>query len=155
MKRKISVIMAMSLVGVFAIIATLGLMSLNQPAPVYAQVGGGTGVGATDGPMVKLSFNAPSGGLEITDTVIIRLPNFVIRESSSADDASNYTFTGFGTTDPTVTSGGTSVEDDVTISLAVPTAVAAGTATSITIDEDASIVAPGAEGMYTLSLIHI
>ena len=36
MKRKISIAMAMSLVGVFAVIATLGLMSLNTAEPVAA-----------------------------------------------------------------------------------------------------------------------
>ena len=37
MKRKISITMGLSLVAVFAIIATLGLMSLNQANPVEAQ----------------------------------------------------------------------------------------------------------------------
>ena len=36
MKRNISITMGMALVGVIAIIATLGLFSLNQAAPVEA-----------------------------------------------------------------------------------------------------------------------
>ena len=150
MKRKISIIMAMSLVGVFAVIATLGLMSLNQPTPVYAQVPGGSTVGATGGPMVKLSFNAPTGGLATTDTVIIRLPGFGY--GSDAGNVDNYTLTGFGTTDPNVTTAGSTGGDDVTLTFTVPTAVSAGTAMSITIEDGAGVTAPTAEGMYTITV---
>ena len=87
--------MGLSLVAVFAIIATLGLMSLNQPAPVYAAVPGGSPVGGTGGPEVDLSFNAPSGGLVVDDKIIIRMAYFDF--GGGADHAANYTFTGLGT----------------------------------------------------------
>ena len=152
MKRKFSISTAMALVAVFAIIATLGLLSPNQATPVYAAVPGGSTVGTMEGPEVMLRFSAPTGGLVDEDSIIIRMPNFNVT-AGSADDADSYEFSGItGVADTDITAEGTGDAATVTIAITDASTVTAGNSVSITILSAAGITAPDAEKYYTITV---
>ena len=118
MKRKISIAMAMSLVGVFAVIATLGLLSLNQATPVEAnmhEVGVGTTFTHT------FEFNAPEE-LATRDGIILVLRDFTV---PAEPEVKLYV-------------SGAEREDDITV-----TGDDGGTIT-ITLDENAADIRDGA-----------
>ena len=83
MKRKISISMGLSLVAVFAIIATLGLLSLDQAGTAHAQTAGTI---AVDSVMLEPNGN----GLPTNATVMFRsgddLDAYDVNEDGATDD---------------------------------------------------------------------
>ena len=109
MKRRISIGMGLSLVAVFAIIATLGLLSLNQANTVQAD---GHQVDAGEAVEIAFEFAAPEdlqgAPRNLGDSIILNLAGFTVPGSSDAEvkvyvngaelDAAGYSDTGHANT---------------------------------------------------------
>ena len=156
--------MGLSLVAVFAIIATLGLMSLNQAAPVLADehtVAGGSTIGTDEGPTVKLEFSSPASGITADSTpadqdkIIIRLPKFDLSEAQ--DTSTNYGIVVDGDAYDTNDYSVAVSNDDKTVTITLTSEdadddIAPGMSVAITIMSGATIDVPDEEGTYPVTL---
>ena len=157
MKRRISIGMGLSLVAVFAIIATLGLLSLNSVQADGHQVDAGEAI------TTVFEFTAPEdleGGSGGGDKIILNLKGFSV---PSGADVKLYV-NGSEMTDGFTSSGSGDVENDqITVLLTqvgAPTAmdveIDSGSAIKIMIVEDETasnnVLAPVLEGMYPVSV---
>jgi hypothetical protein len=166
MKRKISITMGLSLVAVFAIIATLGLMSLNTDNTVEAAdpVAGVTPVGLT------FSFSAPTGGLDNDDIMYLRLPKYgleALNVSPNTGTAPNITVgtvqvmaAGSQISGYSAARGTDPNDDSIAVEFTAEPAISAGTSIEIRIikgtsadtPQGANVLSPPMEGTYTATV---
>ena len=142
MKRRISIGMGLSLVAVFAIIATLGLLSLNQATPAEAAEPVSHAFEGT------VTFNAPED-LDQDDQILVVLRGFTV-----TNPAVTMTVNGEDYTPATVTKSGNSAVSDPHINIAVGTSAGDEIANGATvaIEITGGVQTPSTEGMYPISV---
>jgi hypothetical protein len=147
MKRNISITMGMALVGVIAIIATLGLFSLNQATLVEAQAA--TQIAGHDPVTPEFEFDAPDA-LEVDDDIIINLEGF--GGVGSVNEAVKIKLTAAGTVIEPTDLGVAGTADKITITLPSGADIEEGEAVEISLLAAASLTAPLKEGKHVASV---
>ena len=152
MKRRISIGMGLSLVAVFAIIATLGLLSLNQANTVQAD---GHQIDAGEAVERAFEFSAPED-LEAGDLIIVNLRDFTVPSDAEVKVYVN----GSELDSDGYEARGTPADDTITITLGQldtsNVAIASGSVVKVMIMDSATdannVKAPVGEGMYPVSV---
>ena len=167
--------MGMALVGVFAIIAVLGLLSLNQPAPVQAQAPGtisGLDVdlssdGNEEQTEVEIEF-VTAGGLPIDGQIVIVYEDFTVLDDLDENQVTLEAELGDETYEPTLaltteqvnSTASTATDDGYTVitvpnmrdGTGAPHGILAGSTVTVTIASGPHLLNPAEAGTYDITV---